>query len=241
MDSAAPHGAAGSIVGAPFRVRELAQAPGIQGSRDVAGPGRMTAAYHIGVRKSLSYQDSRTMKQAERTEFLQTLKSRFERNMHRHPGIQWADVEARIESSATALKALFAMERTGGEPDVVSHDPASGEVVFYDCAKQSPSGRRSICYDREARESRKEHPPSGSAEERAAEIGVRLLTEDQYRHLQQLEEVDTTTSSWIVTPSDVRERGGALFGDRRYGRVFVYHNGADSYYAARGFRGSLRI
>jgi hypothetical protein len=180
------------------------------------------------------------MKKTERTDLLRSLKSRFERNMHRHPGIQWGDVEARIASSSPALKALFAMESTGGEPDVVSHDPVTGDIVFFDCAKQSPSGRRSICYDREARESRKKYPPPSSAQERAAEIGVSLLTEEQYRHLQHLEEIDTTTSSWIVTPSDVRERGGALFGDRRYGRVFVYHNGADSYYAARGFRGSLR-
>jgi len=181
------------------------------------------------------------MKAEQRTELLQTLEARFEKNKHRHKGIKWSDVQARIEKNARALKSLQAMEASGGEPDVVARDRKTGEIVFYDCSKQSPSGRRSLCYDRAALDSRKKNKPEGSAMEMAADMGIELLTEEQYRELQELEEFDTTTSSWIVTPSDVRSLGGALFCDRRYDKVFVYHNGAESYYAARGFRGSLRV
>lgn len=180
------------------------------------------------------------MKTSERDELLKTLKTRFDQNMHRHEGIAWSDVETRLTNNSSALKALSGMEASGGEPDVVGQDKDTGEVLFFDCSKQSPPGRRSLCYDREALESRKKHKPESSAEEMAAALGVDLLTEEQYRQLQQLGEFDTTTSSWIETPADVRSLGGALFCDRRYGKVFVYHNGAESYYAARGFRGSLR-
>jgi hypothetical protein len=181
------------------------------------------------------------MKANERDELLPALKARFERNMHRHEGIAWADVQARLERSPHALRALHAMEATGGEPDVIGRDRDSGHVTFCDCAAESPAGRRSLCYDREALDARKEHKPQGSAVEAAAEMGIDLLTEEQYRELQRLGEFDTKTSSWVRTPPDVRSLGGALFCDRRYGRVFVYHNGAQSYYAARGFRGSLRV
>ncbi len=168
------------------------------------------------------------------------LKARFEKNMHRHEGIAWAAVQARLERDPDALKPLRAMEATGGEPDVIGDDK-SGHITFCDCSVESPTGRRSLCYDREALHSRKENKPSGSAVEMAAEMGIALLTEQQYRELQQLGEFDTKTSSWIETPPDVRSLGGALFCDRRYGKVFVYHNGAQSYYAARGFRGRLRV
>jgi len=179
------------------------------------------------------------MKSAQRDALLETLKARFEKNMHRHRGIAWAAVEARLERNRDALRSLDAMEASGGEPDVIGDD-ASGHMTFCDCSAESPSGRRSLCYDREALDSRKENKPNGSAVEMAAEMGVDLLTEQQYRELQQLGEFDTKTSSWVQTPSDVRSLGGALFCDRRYGKVFVYHNGAQSYYAARGFRGRLR-
>lgn len=185
--------------------------------------------------------DLMNMQERERDELFHTLKARFEKNMHRHKGLKWADVQARLNGNSNALISLAAMEATGGEPDVISQDKGSGRVMFCDCSIQSPSGRRSLCYDREALDARKKNKPEGSAVERAAEMGVELLTEEQYRQLQQLGEFDTTTSSWIMTPSDVRSSGGALFCDRRYGRVFVYHNGAESYYAARGFRGSLRL
>jgi hypothetical protein len=180
------------------------------------------------------------MKTKERDELLGALKDRFEQNMHRHKGIAWADVEARLANDGDALKALRAMEASGGEPDVIGRDKKTGQVVYCDCSPQSPSGRRSVCYDREALDSRKEHKPKSSAVEMAASMGIELLTEEEYRALQQLEEFDTKTSSWIRTPSDVRSLGGALFCDRRYGKVFTYHNGAESYYAARGFRGVLR-
>ena len=169
------------------------------------------------------------------------LQRRFEQHMRRHEGIPWAQVQARLEADAAALESLRRMEDTGGEPDVVGRDPATGRFSFCDCAPESPSGRRSLCYDREALDARKEHKPEGSAVERAAAMGIRLLTEEQYRALQQLGEFDTRTSSWIHTPADLRKHGGALFCDRRYGRVFVYHNGAQSYYAARGFRGWLAV
>ena len=181
-----------------------------------------------------------TTRAKERTDLLRSLENRFRKNMHRHRAIAWEQVLDRIEKNPAALEPLGRMEATGGEPDVIGQDKATGQYVFCDCAAESPSGRRSLCYDREALDSRKENKPAGSAVEMAAEMGIELLTESLYRELQQLEELDTRTSSWIATPEDVRSRGGALFCDRRYGRTFVYHNGAQSYYAARGFRGMLR-
>ena len=179
------------------------------------------------------------MKAREPDKSLQALKARFDTNPHRHKGITWAMVQARLEAKPAALKSLHAMEESGGEPDVIGQD-ASGRLLFCDCSAETPSGRRSLCYDREALESRKQHKPKGSAVQSAAAMGIELLTEAQYQQLQQLGDFDTRTSSWLKTPDDVRSRGGALFGDRRYGRVFIYHNGAESYYAARGFRGLLR-
>lgn len=181
------------------------------------------------------------MKRQEQEELLRTLEARFAKNMRRHRGIAWSDVQTRLEGNPAALMALREMDSTGGEPDVIGHDKESGMYTFCDCSPESPAGRRSLCYDREALESRKEHPPANSAVETAAEMGIDLLTEEQYRELQKLGDFDTKTSSWICTPPDLRKLGGALFCDRRYGRVFVYHNGAQSYYAARGFRGSLRV
>jgi hypothetical protein len=177
----------------------------------------------------------------QRGELLRTLKARFEKNMKRHKGLEWAKVQAKLEASPEELWSLHEMERTGGEPDVVGHDKKTGEYIFYDCAAESPKGRRSLCYDREALEARKEHKPKNSALDMAAAIGIELLTEEQYRELQQLGNFDTKTSSWVKTPSAIRKLGGALFCDRRYDTVFIYHNGAESYYAARAFRGSLRI
>lgn len=174
-------------------------------------------------------------------ELLATLKRRFEENMHRHTGIDWRDVQARLEAHPEKLRSLAEMERTGGEPDVIGYDGESGIFLFFDCSAQSPAGRRSLCYDRDARLGRKHHPPKSSAVEMAEAMGVELLDEEQYRFLQTLGEFDTKTSSWIKTPDEVRKLGGALFCDRRYGRVFVYHNGADSYYSSRGFRGLLRV
>lgn len=181
------------------------------------------------------------MKAQEREQLLQALKTRFERNMHRHKGIEWDEVRARLEGNPDALRSLREMERTGGEPDVIGRDGKTGRYTFCDCSAESPAGRRSACYDREALDSRKENKPAGSAVEMAGAMGIDLLTEDQYRALQKLGEFDTKTSSWISTPPEVRALGGALFCDRRYGKVFVYHNGAQSYYAARGFRGTLRV
>ncbi len=172
---------------------------------------------------------------------LQLLKKRFEQNPHRHPGMAWADVQARLQAHAGALASLEAMEATGGEPDVVGRDEATGRCVFCDCSAESPAGRRSLCYDVAALDARKENRPAGSALGMAADMGVELLTQEQYRRLQELGAFDTKTSSWIRTPPAVRSLGGALFGDRRYGQVFVYHNGAQSYYAARGFRASLLV
>ncbi|EHB63123.1 MULTISPECIES: DUF4256 domain-containing protein [Paenibacillus] len=177
----------------------------------------------------------------QREELLQTLKARFEKNMNRHPGLEWADVQAKLEENPEKLWSLHEMEETGGEPDVVGYDGKTGEYIFYDCSAESPKGRRSVCYDREALESRKEHKPKSSAVEMAAAMGIELLTEEQYRELQQLGNFDMKTSSWVITPERIRRLGGALFCDRRYDTVFVYHNGAESYYAARGFRGSLRV
>lgn len=177
----------------------------------------------------------------QREELLKILKDRFEKNMNRHKGVEWAKVQAKLEASAEKLWSLDDMETTGGEPDVVGHDQKTGEYIFYDCAAESPKGRRSICYDQEALESRKEHKPGNSAIGMAAEMGIEILDEDQYRELQQFGKFDTKTSSWLKTPADIRKLGGAIFADYRYGTIFVYHNGAESYYAARGFRGALRV
>ena len=177
----------------------------------------------------------------QREELLKALESRFEKNMHRHKDLDWAKVQARLEANPEKLWSLHEMERTGGEPDVVGHEKKSDEYVFYDCSAESPKGRRSLCYDREALESRKEHKPENSAIGMADAMGIELLTEVEYRALQKLGEFDTKTSSWVKTPSEIRKLGGALFCDRRYDHVFVYHNGAQSYYAVRGFRGSLRV
>ena len=181
----------------------------------------------------------------QREELLRTLKDRFEKNMNRHKGLEWAKVQAKLEANTEKLWSLNEMERTGGEPDVAGHDKKTGEYIFYDCSAESPKGRRSICYDREALESRKEHKPENSAIGMAADMGIELLTEEQYRELQSRQiaggNFDTKTSSWVKTPSEIRKLGGVIFADFRYGNVFVYHNGAESYYAARAFRGSLRI
>lgn len=181
------------------------------------------------------------MKAQEREVLLEALQARFENNMHRHKAIAWADVQARLEAHPGALKSLHEMEATGGEPDVIGQDKKTGGLTFCDCSAETPDGRRSLCYDREALDARKEHKPQSSAVEVAAAMGIELLTKEQYRELQTLGEFDLKTSSWIATPPDLRALGGALFGDRRYGRVFVYHNGAQSYYTARGFRGALRV
>ncbi len=177
----------------------------------------------------------------QRDALIDALKGRFEKHKSRHAGLEWSQVQARLNTSGAKLWSLNEMEATGGEPDVVGRDKKTGEYIFFDCAAESPKGRRSICYDREALESRKEHKPKHSAMGMAVAMGIELLTEEQYRHLQTLGEFDTKTSSWVQTPFDIRELGGALFCDRRYDTVFVYHNGAESYYAARGFRGSLRV
>jgi hypothetical protein len=177
----------------------------------------------------------------QRDELLRALKARFEKNMNRHKGLEWTKVQARLEAHSEKMWSLNEMERTGGEPDVVGHDKKTGEYVFYDCSAESPKGRRSVCYDRQALEERKEHKPENNALDLAAAMGIDLLTEEQYRELQKIGDFDTKTSSWVKTPSDIRKLGGAIFCDRRYDHVFVYHNGAESYYAARGFRGSLRV
>lgn len=181
------------------------------------------------------------MKKPDRKQLLENLSARFERHAHRHEGVTWSRVLAALEAKPAALATLAEMEATGGEPDVIGKEDGSGRFVFCDCSPESPAGRRSLCYDRAALDARKEHKPKGSAVEAAAAIGIELPTEEQYRALQALGEFDLKTSSWILTPPDVRTRGGALFCDRRFGRVFVYHNGAESYYAARGFRGLLRV
>ncbi len=172
---------------------------------------------------------------------LKVLKTRFEKNMNRHKGIEWAKVQAKLEANPDRLWSLSEMEKTGGEPDVVGHDKKSGEYIFYDCAAETPKGRRSVCYDREGLESRKEFKPENNAVDMAADMGIELLNEEQYRDLQKLGEFDIKTSSWLATPAEIRKHGGAIFGDRRYDHVFVYHNGAQSYYAVRGFRGALSI
>ena len=174
-------------------------------------------------------------------ELLKTLKTSFEKNMNRHKGIEWAKVQAKLEANPEKLWSLDDMETTGGEPDVVGFDKKTGEYIFYDCSPESPKERRSLCYDRRALDSRKEHKPKNSAMDMAADMGIEILTEEQYRELQELGEFDTKTSSWVKTPADIRQLGGAVFCDRRYNTVFLYHNGAESYYGARGFRGSLRL
>ena len=177
----------------------------------------------------------------QREELLKALKARFEKNMSHHKGLEWAKVQAKLEANTEKLWSLNEMERTGGEPDVVGHDKKTGEYIFYDCSAESPKGRRNVCYDREALEARKVAKPENSALAMAAAMGIEILTEEQYRELQKLGNFDAKTSSWVKTPSDIRKLGGAIFGDFRYGKVFFYHNGAESYYAARGFRGSLRV
>lgn len=184
---------------------------------------------------------NRTLSPEQRAELLSTLKTRFEQNMHRHTGLDWKDVEARLEASPEKLWSLHEMERTGGEPDVVGFDSRTGEYIFCDCSAESPKGRRSVCYDRAALESRKQHKPEGSAVGMAEAMGIELLTEEEYRELQKLGAFDTKTSSWVKTPPEIRKLGGAIFCDRRYNTVWTYHNGAESYYASRGFRGSLRV
>jgi hypothetical protein len=185
--------------------------------------------------------NKKDLSREQREELFIVLKTRFEKNKERHKGLEWAKIQAKLEAHPEKLWSLYEMERTDGEPDVVGHDKKTGEYIFYDCSAESPKGRRSICYDHKALESRKEHKPENSAMEMAADMGIALLTEEQYRELQQLGNFDTKTSSWIITPANIRKLGGALFCDRRYDTVFVYHNGAESYYAARGFRGSLRV
>ncbi|MFY0519002.1 DUF4256 domain-containing protein [Lysinibacillus sp. UGB7] len=177
----------------------------------------------------------------QREELLRTLKARFEKNMHRHKGLEWAEVQAKLEANTEKLWSLNKMEETGGEPDVVGHDKKTGEYIFYDCSAESPKGRRSVCYDREALESRKKHKPENNAIDMATAMGIELLTEEQYRELQNFENFDMKTSSWVQTPPNIRKLGGAIFCDCRYDNVFMYHNGAESYYAARGFRGSLKV
>jgi hypothetical protein len=185
--------------------------------------------------------NKRELSSEPREELLKTLKARFEKNMNRHKGLEWAKIQAKLEANTEKLWSLHEMERTGGEPDVVGHGKKTGEYIFYDCSAESPKGRRSVCYDRQALDARKEHKPENSAMDMAAAMGIELLTEEQYRELQKLGNFDTKTSSWVKTPSDIRKLGGAIFADYRYSNVFVYHNGAESYYAARGFRGSLRV
>ena len=182
-----------------------------------------------------------TLSKKQHEELLKTLKARFEKNMNRHRNLDWTEVLARLEANPEKFRSLHEMERTGGEPDVVGHDPKTGEYTFYDCSAESPTGRRNLCYDREALESRKKNKPANNAMDVASALGVELLTEEEYRELQKLSPFDTKTSSWVKTTSKIRKLGGALFCDRRYDTVFLYHNGAESYYAARGFRGSLKI
>lgn len=186
-------------------------------------------------------QGAKELNEEQRAEIFGTLKARFENNMNRHPGLEWEKVQTRLEAHPEKLWSLYEMERTGGEPDVVGFDAKTGEFIFYDCSAESPAGRRNVCYDHEAWAGRKEHRPETNAQDMAAALGIEILTEDQYRELQKLGKFDLKTSSWIATPPEIRKLGGALFMDRRYNHVFVYHNGADSYYGSRGFRGSLRV
>lgn len=191
--------------------------------------------------KNMTTTDKKELLPEQCEGLLQALRARFEKNMNRHEGLDWANVQTKLEAHAEKLWSLHEMEQTGGEPDVVAYESKTGEYIFYDCSAESPKGRRSVCYDHEALESRKEHKPQNSAMEMAAAMGIELLTEEQYRALQNLGSFDLKTSSWVKTPASVRKLGGALFCDRRYDTVFVYHNGAESYYAARGFRGALSV
>jgi uncharacterized protein DUF4256 len=217
---------------------------------DVEGPCHSTidfqtiACRHGATKKEAGMkgvQPKNHLSPEQREHLLGALQARFTRNMNRHEGLEWADVKAKMQANPDKVWSLGEMERTGGEPDVVGHDKKTGEYIFFDCSAESPKGRRSICYDGEALDSRKEHKPKDSATNMAAAMGIELLTEEQYRELQKVGTFDTKTSSWLKTPVDIRKLGGAIFGDRRFGRVFVYHNGAESYYAARGFRGSLKV
>jgi hypothetical protein len=206
------------------------------GSKTVNQENRKTMHQHLrGIKRN------KDLSPEQRKQLLGTLKARFEKNMNRHKGLEWAQVQAKLEANAEKLWSLNEMERTGGEPDVVGDDKKTGETIFYDCSAESPKDRRSLCYDRAALESRKENKPKDNAVDMAAAMGIEVLTEEQYRELQKLGDFDTKTSSWVKTPSDIRKLGGALFCDRRFNTVFVYHNGAESYYAARAFRGSLRV
>jgi len=191
--------------------------------------------------KARNTNNKKDLSPKQHEDLLKALKARFEKNMDRHQGLEWAKVQAKLETNAEKLWSLSEMERTGGEPDVIGHDKNTGEYIFYDCSAESPKDRRSLCYDREALDSRKENKPANNAMDVAAAMGIELLTDEQYRALQKLGNFDTKTSSWVQTPSAIRKLGGALFCDRRYNTVFLYHNGAESYYAARGFRGSLRV
>jgi len=185
--------------------------------------------------------DKKQLSAKEREELLGILKARFDKNMHRHQGFEWDKIQTRLEADPEKLWSLLQMEETGGEPDVVGHDQKTGEYIFYDCSAESPKGRRSLCYDRAALDSRKAHKPENSVVDMAGEMGIELLTEEQYTYLQQFGNFDTKTSSWVKTPTDVRKLGGAIFCDRRFGRIFTYHNGAESYYGARAFRGLLQV
>ncbi|WP_099157220.1 DUF4256 domain-containing protein [Virgibacillus ndiopensis] len=189
----------------------------------------------------MSKRNKKELSLEQREELLRALHARFEKNMHRHEGLVWTKIQAKLEANTENLWSLNEMERTGGEPDVVGHDKKTDKYIFYDCSAESPKGRRSVCYDRAALESRKKHKPENNAIDMATDMGIELLTEEQYRALQKLENFDKKTSSWVQTPPDIRELGGAIFCDFRYGHVFVYHNGAESYYGARGFRGSIRV
>ncbi len=189
----------------------------------------------------MTLRNSRGISSEQREQLFSLVKTRFEKNMKRHNDLEWSKIQTRLEADSKKLWSLYEMEETGGEPDVIGYDRKTDEYIFFDCSSESPNGRRSICYDNEALEARKEHKPKNSAVEMASEMGIDLLTEEQYRALQQIGTFDTKTSSWIATPAEIRELGGALFGDWRYGNVFVYHNGAASYYASRGFRGCLRV
>jgi hypothetical protein len=206
---------------------------------DVERPSRSQTDFEkIGSMKAMS---NATLSKQQHEELLGTLQARFEKNMNRHKGLEWPQVQAKLEANAEKLWSLHEMERTGGEPDVIGHDQKTDEYIFYDCSVESPKDRRSLCYDRQALDSRKENKPRGNALDLATAMGIELLTEEQYRELQKLGNFDTKTSSWVKTPSNIRKLGGALFCDRRYDTVFLYHNGAESYYAARGFRGALRV
>ncbi|HTG44689.1 MAG TPA: DUF4256 domain-containing protein [Verrucomicrobiae bacterium] len=189
----------------------------------------------------MKHETKKELSADQREELLRALKARFEKNTNRHKGLEWAKVQAKLESNSDKLWSINEMERTGGEPDVVGHDKKTGEYIFFDCSAESPKGRTSVCYDREGLDSRKEHKPKNNAIDMAAAMGIELLTEEQYRELQKLGSFDAKTSSWVKAPAEIRKLGGALFGDRRFGQVFVYHNGAQSYYSGRGFRGSLRV